>query len=86
MSKPETKTFLQDGKIRKEQTGVKKTSKKKRLKLDPLVGWGEGEEEEKEDELDIQSWLLKPDGNTGHTLGGAVSSQVCKVSKWKQQK
>jgi hypothetical protein len=54
--------------------------------LDPLVGLGEGEEEEKENELDIQSWLLKPDVNTGHTLGWAVSSPVCKESKWKQQK
>ena len=55
LANPRMKTFLQDGKRRKEQPSTKTTRKKKRLKLDPLVGWGEGEE--REEELEIQNWL-----------------------------
>ena len=47
LSNPRMKTFLQDGKRRNEQTCTKTTSKKKRLKLDPLVGWGKGRRERK---------------------------------------
>jgi hypothetical protein len=78
------KTFLQDGKRRKEQTCKKTTSKKKRLKLDPLVGWGEGQE--REDEIDIQNWLSITDRVVDHTQRGMGSGQMSKVSKWKQQK
>ena len=49
-----TRAFLQDGKRKRQAAGTKK-KKPKRLKLDPLVGWGEGEV--REEELEIQDWL-----------------------------
>jgi hypothetical protein len=53
-----TRAFLQDGKRKKQSAGGMK-KRPKRLKLDPLIGWGEGVvgEEEKE----IQDWLTKPE-------------------------
>ena len=56
LSKPETRAFLMDGKRRKKKSGG---SKKKRLRLDPVVGWGEGEVGQEEQE--IQDWLIRKD-------------------------
>ena len=37
LARPETRAFLKYGKRRKSKTGG---NKKKRLRLDPMVGWG----------------------------------------------
>ena len=56
LSKPETRAFLMDGKRRKKKSGG---SKRKRLRLDPVVGWGEGEVGQEDQE--IQDWLIRKD-------------------------
>ena len=45
-----------DGKRRKKESGG---SRKKRLRLDPVVGWGEGEVGQEDQE--IQDWLIRKD-------------------------
>ena len=35
-----TRAFLQDGKRKKQSAGDNKKKRPKRLKLDPLIGWG----------------------------------------------
>jgi hypothetical protein len=54
------------------------------MKLDPLTGWGEGEE--KEEEMEIQNWLFRTDRVVENTLDGVKSGQMMKVSRWKQQR
>ena len=78
------KTSLQDGKRRKDQISTKTARKKKKLKIDPLVGWGEGEE--REEELEIQDWLSRTDRVVDYTLGGVESGRMGNLSKWRQQK
>ena len=84
LANPRMKTFLQDGKRRKEQPRTKTAGKKKKLKLDPLVGWGEGEE--REEELEIHDWISRTDRVLDYTLGGVESGRIGNLSKWRQQK
>ena len=64
LARTETRPFLQDGKRKKQAAGSKK--KPKRLKLDPLVGWGEGEV--RKEELEIQDWLTRSEKTNTHTI------------------
>ena len=84
LANPGMRTSQQEGKRRKEQAVPKTTSKKKRLKLDPLTGWGEGEE--KQEEMEIQNWLFRTDRVVDNTLDGVRSGQMMKVSRWKPQR
>ena len=52
--------------------------------MDPLTGWGEGEE--KEEELEIQNWLIRTDRVVDNTLDGVESGRMMKVNKWRQQR
>ena len=52
--------------------------------MDPLTGWGEGEE--KEEELEIQNWLIRTDRVVDNTLDGVESGRMMKVSRWRQQR
>ena len=74
LANPVMRTSQQEGKRRKEQAVPQTTSKKKRLKLDPLTGWGEAEE--KEEELEIQNWLIRTDRVVDNTLDGVESGRM----------
>jgi hypothetical protein len=64
-------TSLMAGKRRKENKPEKQGRKKKRLKLDPLVGWGEGEGvKEGEEGLEIENWLLRSERENQNNVGG----------------
>ena len=52
-ARPATRAFLKNGKRRKNKSGG---NKRKRLRLDPVVGWGEGEI--CKEDLEIQDWLI----------------------------
>ena len=74
LANPGMRTSQQEGKRRKEQA----VPKKKGPKLDPQTGWGEGEE--KEEEMEIQNWLIRTDRVVDNTLDGVESGWMMKVS------
>ena len=64
---------LMAGKRRKESKPEKQGRKKKKLKLDPLVGWGEGEGvTEGEEGLEIENWLLRSERENQNNVGGGL--------------